>query len=33
MKWWQTDCAYCKKLRLIVLWGVIMYVVLEVFWW
>lgn len=30
-KWWHTDCAFCKKTRLLLLWFILMLVV-DYFW-
>jgi hypothetical protein len=26
LKWWHTDCAFCRRSRLIVIWGILMLV-------
>lgn len=30
--WWQTDCVKCQRMRMIVLWAVIVFVVYFYVW-
>ena len=31
-RWWQTDCPHCRRIRLYVLWALIMLVVYLYVW-
>jgi len=31
LQWWHTDCAFCRKARMIILWIILM-VIADVMW-
>lgn len=32
LRWWQTDCVKCKRVRLYIVWAIIMLVVYLYVW-
>jgi hypothetical protein len=30
--WWKTDCPYCQRIRVMVLWAIIMYLFFIFIW-